>query len=65
MKRKTINWLNKWLRGEVNLPDEDEEIQKDREIYNALCCLNAEIRDKQPKRAKQIQKYIKEYARLI
>ena len=30
------------------------------EIYNALCCLNIAIRNKQKKRAKFIQKMIKE-----
>jgi len=32
-----------------------------KEIYNALCCLNITIRDKQKRRAKYIQKLIQEW----
>lgn len=35
------------------------------EIYNGLCCLNLEIRNKQKKRAKYIQKLIKEWGELL
>ena len=35
------------------------------EIYNALCCLNVEIRDKQKRRAKYIQKLIVKFSNLM
>jgi len=41
---------------------EIEDKKELKEIYNALCCLNIAIRDKQKERARFIQRLIKKFA---
>lgn len=49
------------MKKKIILQINEKELK---EIYNALCCLNVSIRSKQEKRAKFIQKLIKDLRRV-
>lgn len=72
---KVIKLYNLYQRH-LKLQDEIKQLKKEMgfvielenkelsEIYNALCCLNIQIRDKQRKRAKFVQKLIEKFGGL-